>query len=183
MCRLFSLILFGSALLTHAVAHASEFQDCGPNIISNTPECISKAVFEGKDADMPKGIAYEMAIDPEMDKSGGLVIPETIPEAFHLMENMLPHWYLNALRRSAGDNECDVIVNGYSYGSLVITWIWVNWKLGDDNSVLRRKLLRLGFHYNDAIQQALAFGFCAYLKGDNNDQNGIEAIKRRSNEK
>lgn len=132
---------------------------------------------------MPKGIAYEMAIDPEMDKSGGLVIPETIPEAFHLMENMLPHWYLNALRRSAGDNECDVIVNGYSYGSLVITWIWVNWKLGDDNSVLRRKLLRLGFHYNDAIQQALAFGFCAYLKGDNNDQNGIEAIKRRSNEK
>lgn len=180
MFRLLPLIPGAILLLMPMLAKASTLDECATGFVTNTPEYVARSAFEGSDSVMPKGVTCQMAISPVRQANGKLAIPTTIPAAFRSLEDMLPHWYLNALRRSEGDNNCDVIVNGMSYGAVIMSWVRANWKLGAKSSALHREFQDLGFRYDDEIDQALAFGFCAYLKTDDNVRKGLDAIEQRS---
>lgn len=178
MYRLFPLIIFFLSLFSAPLSGRTYFSEgCPRNVISNLPECIANAVFEGKDADMPEGAEYDIAIEPIRDKKGNTIMPNSIAEALHAMHEMLPHWYLNALRRSRGNDECSVTVNGDSYAGLVSTWLWVHWKMEAKDSKLRKQFAELGIHENPEVEQAIIFGFCALVK--DGEQKALDTIKQR----
>lgn len=177
MCRLLPLVFLVLAPWP-VLGYAKSAGSCGPNVISNAPQCIAGPVFEGEDAHMPEDVKHRIAIEPVRDMVGKIVIPATIPEALKLTSQMLPHWYLNALRISRGDDECDVVVNGESYTTLISAWERANWQVNEEGSALHQQFTQLGFKHNDAIEQALVFGFCEYLKGD--EKKAMETIQVRA---
>lgn len=150
---------------------------CPRNAISNLPECLANAVFGGKDRDMPIGDDYEMALEPLRDKNGKSIVPHTIPDALEHMRKILPHWYLNALRRSRGDNECSVTINRSSYATLVTVWFFTQWELDREDSPLRRQFESIGIRTGDEIEQALEWGLCGLVKHD--EKEALEIIKQR----
>ena len=113
---------------------------------------------------MPVGREFEIAIEPLRDARGRVVIPRSIAEALEAMRQALPHWYLNALLRSHGDTECSVLVNDVSYTTAIDNWFWIEWRMEDDGSALRREFEGLGIRTRSIAQQALSNGFCEYLR-------------------
>ena len=132
--------------------------------VSTLPERIAESVFSGADSAMPVGREFEIAIEPLRDARGRVVIPRSIAEALEAMRKVLPHWYLSALLRSHGDTECSVLVNDVSYTTAIDNWLWVEWRMGDDGSALRREFDGLGIRTRSIVQQALSNGFCEYLR-------------------
>jgi hypothetical protein len=181
MYKLFPLIIIFLLLSLPYAGRTEPPETCERNVISNLPECVANAVYEGKDGDMPQSSDYEMAIEPILDKNGNTIVPLTIPEALHAMHQMLPHWYLNALRRSQGDDECNVNVNRYSYGGLVTTWLWVHWKMNGKESVLRQQFAKLGIRENPDVEQAMMFGFCEFVK--NGEAKALQVIAKRGSQR
>ena len=181
MHRMFPLIILVSIFIHPLAVHAESDDACPSNVISNLPQCIATGVFEGEDSRMPEGLDYEIAIDPPRDEMGNKVIPQTIPQALSAMHRMLPHWYINALYRSEGDDECNVTVNRLSYGGLIAAWVWTNWKLDARESPLRRQFNELGIDGDSDVEQAMIFGFCELVR--HNEQRALQTITARGSPK
>ncbi len=132
--------------------------------VSTLPEEIAKAVYDGKDSEMPIGPAFDIALSRRPDSSGKNIAPENISVAFAEMSAMLPHWYQNAMLGSSGEYECSVVVNGISYTTDVANWLWITWGMAEPSSKLRLQFADLGIRSREMILQALDSGFCEYLR-------------------
>jgi len=135
----------------------------GEVIILNDPALSSSKIFMGQDRDLSLTGEHVLAISPIMHTNGNIIIPDDIESAFSFMDDMLPKWYLKALKESAGEYECSVNVNGSSYSSLIDSWIWIKW-LEPKESKLRDYFNKKGIYQHDIIIDALQFSFCEYLK-------------------
>ena len=148
--------------------------------ISTLPEDIASAVYEGRDSEMPIDAEFAIALTPRVDKSGNIVVPENIRDSFAEMRALLPRWYLSALFKSYGDNECSVVVNGTAYTALVANWLWVKWDIAGQHSKLGREFEHLGIRSRDRVLQALDSGFCEYLRhGPDAGLKEIESFRDR----
>lgn len=156
MFKLFPLITF---LLSFSVL-ANE--DGAEVLISTLPEDMVATVFPGSDLEMPITGQFDLAI--EMPKELQSRPPRSIEDAFEQMRRILPHWYLSALLRSEGDYECTVRVNDASFSVLIGNWLWVQWGMGGDESVLRQVFSDMGVHSSGLVRQALNSGLCIDLK-------------------
>ncbi|HEY8682215.1 MAG TPA: hypothetical protein VIM06_03525 [Rhodanobacter sp.] len=177
MRRLLSITVFILLFNVSSNSHAQASKHCGKYVISNLPQCIADDVYDGKDADMPLGDDYQMALELLRDSHGNTVVPSTISDMLEDMRLILPHWYQNALRRSRSEKECDVQVNGQSYAILSANLFWVEWKLDSTESPLRKQFNAIGINSENDIEQALVFGFCEYTKSGK--KKAIEKITSR----
>ena len=126
------------------------------------PAYQAAKIYVGRDQDIPIGKGYLLAIQPRVSATGELIVPTSIIEALREIERALPHWFLNALASSAGDQECSVTVNNVGYNGAVTDWIWVNWvKRG---SPIENEFKRLGAANSLSAQNALTVGLCELVK-------------------
>lgn len=137
--------------------------DQEPLVISNEPKYIARLIFTGSDHAMPTDGRFKLSIAPTI-KDGNILIPATISEAFREMERALPHWYQAALITSRGDFECFVSVNNVDLNFIVMSWLWVNWRLEEPDSELRIALENMGAEHRDQVLSGIHDGFCFYLK-------------------
>ncbi|HKV39360.1 MAG TPA: hypothetical protein VJX67_09115 [Blastocatellia bacterium] len=126
-------------------------------------------VYIGEDRDMPVGQTFEVSMQPTLDASAKVVIPGSVPTAFRELQKDLPHWFLNALIRSAGEHGCSVIL--FMGGSTetdemvpIESWYWVNWNLNSESSPLRMDFENMMLRNEVLIKAAFRSGFCRFLK-------------------
>lgn len=149
------------SLIGFTAAEASADQD--RLTISNAPEHIAQYIFVGPDREMPISTQFNLSIEPTT-REDDIWIPETLSEAFTEMENALPHWYQVALITSGGDFECSVSVNNVDLNLITMNWLWINWRLAEPESELRKTLENMGAENRDQVLFGLHDGFCYYLK-------------------
>jgi hypothetical protein len=159
-------ILFASAI-AYSAAVAAESN--GVQLLTHQVivERVARQVFVGADRDMPKGGQYRLAIQPTLSETGHVVIPTSIISALKEMRNALPRWYLDALKASAGDTECMVVVDNFSYGALVSSWMEVTWVTPE--SPLWNEFKVLGADVVGSplsIGNTLSNGMCELVKTD-----------------
>lgn len=181
MYRLFSLILLIQFCLAYVSINDAHAEDCGENTYSNLPMCGNQSVFEGKDTNMPETSSFQIAIDVHTSQVGGITPPGSILEAFKFMREVLPHWYIRALWKSHGDEECNVEVNGESYSVITSSWLLSKWGTVEYNSALRKNFRQLGVIKYEDVEQALMIGFCVAVKQD--ATKGLDAIRSRGIDK
>lgn len=177
MYKLFPVVTLVVLCGISFAGYAATSSNCGKNVVSNLPQCVADAVYQGKDADMPPSDGYQMALQPLRGEDGDIAIPETFADMLRYMHAVLPNWYQNALRESHGRYDCDVQVNGQSYAILTADWLWVEWKLDSNGSPLRNQFSKVGLDSQTEIQQAIVFGFCEYVKSG--EQKALETIAAR----
>jgi hypothetical protein len=127
-------------------------------------------VYVGADGNMPVGSnGFYISINPTRTRNGDIAVPGTVAESLSELERSLPHWYLNALVRARGSSECSVIISEDEHSFLDVStyveeWAWINWRLGESASTLRRDFFRMGLTSQTGILAALRAGFCTYVK-------------------
>ncbi|PHS19726.1 MAG: hypothetical protein COA86_02910 [Kangiella sp.] len=167
MFKMFLKILICSCFIlsTRSIADTSV-------LVSSESVYFSRNVFVGSDRDMPIFSNYRIAIEPSF-YSGKLVTPITIDSALDELRKMFPNWYLHALLKGKGDDECNVSVNNLAVSHDIDSWIWINWfEPGDSN--LRKEFLRNKLTKKIYILNSLQFAFCDFLRSGN--KNGSEGI-------
>ena len=88
-------------------------------IISSSPSYFLKYVYVGKEVDMPLTGDFVVSINPTLTKENKYLIPMNLQETIMELKKILPVWYLKALKKSKGENECSVNVNHVSYSTFI----------------------------------------------------------------
>lgn len=150
-------------LLTFALMTAA-----APSVAAEVERVVVEAsssnrIFIGHDRSMPTTGEYDFAITlPKGFKQA--VSTSDLPKMLKLLKEVLPHWYVSAIVRSGGDNECSVVVNDISYSETVDSWVWDTWGIDEPTSLVRRHLESYGIHDEIIAKAAIGFGLCSYLK-------------------
>jgi hypothetical protein len=162
-----SSLCFAASLASHAIS------DPDPNteIVFAGGQLGSRAdrIFVGRDESMPLDGRFDMAVNPPLDKKGGLIVPTQIGDSFQVLRNSLPHWFLLALLDSHGDQDCSVKIDHgdhshLNYLSLVLDWVWASWNLTNTMSPLRLEFHRAGIDNDIQVDAAFTSGFCRFVR-------------------
>jgi hypothetical protein len=137
-------------------------------MVINTEQDASSLVFVGADAKMPVGESKTIAINPRTDVTGQLVMPTSLASAFKLMRDALPNWYVNALLRTSGNTDCDVLINGLSVSSALTIWFLKNFDMTKKSSQISIELRQFGLPDDyELVRSAIQSGFCEFVRTDN----------------
>lgn len=150
-----------------AQAASCSRQELSGLLVDVSVESTAASALVGDDEDIPIGCDIRIAVSPPIDDDGLERTPNKIEEAFSLMLDSLPKWYVNALWWSSDEHECAVSLNGVDVSANVNAWFWVRWKLGDAASAIRQQLTALGIPDDRDMRiarTALSFGFCEFVK-------------------
>lgn len=172
-----ALLLAISALTAQPIA--TLVSEANRQLYVPGPRDFASEVYQGPDQNMPIGNRYIISIQPTK-KNGQIIIPTSIDEALRELRSALPHWFLNALFQSKGDQMCSVTIvagdnNFVDYMLPVESWYWSAWRLDRNPSSLMAELNKIGLMDQFSITQALRVGLCLYVK-TGNEREGLNAI-------
>jgi hypothetical protein len=126
---------------------------------------FSDKVFIGNDMDM--SYRYILSLNPSLNHNGEIYIPSTISAAMEEMYSSSPKWFLRALVSGENEFECSVVVNDVDYSYVFDSWFYINWRLYDADSDLRKEII--GIIADPAsedmlLRSYLTNTFCEYAK-------------------
>ena len=143
-------MLLGWILLISTVAYSEEIVHVGGEGF------YSDVIYLGDVADMPPSMFFSIGDVPR---------PENLMDAFSSISTILSPWFMSALKRSANRGDCEVTVNDIDYLSLLLDFLAEKWELFDNDSSIKRDLMKLGVTSPRLFDPAFREGFCEYVRG------------------
>jgi hypothetical protein len=161
MRRLFLItVLILNTVTTHGAAQENGITKIQ---IGSSPELVASFVFVGLDSDMNLDTRAHIAIQPTF-KDSQLLVPKSIDDALFEMKKMLPKWYQYALKKSTGEQECEVNINHNTVSNFIKHWIGVNWINTPEGEAIRKEYKQYDLNPEIEVEKALNYSFCQYVK-------------------